>query len=219
MVKRFEFPKDSLLTFGFRQGYASIIDEIAEELGSEAPSLIVTCCGGGGLVVGMCDRMRKHSWENKTKLLVMETEGTHSFNAAVKSGGQRRKIEINSIVACLAASEVCDQIRKDFRYNKPPMLSRVVTDKDAVEACIQFANDHRFLVGLACGTALCGMYNGFADRILSELEPEVDTKYDRPVSKEFAHNKDGPVVIIICGGSEIDLNLIVQYRNQFQIDC
>lgn len=148
----------------------------------------------------------------------METFGTGSFHLSVKNGGQKKRLEkITSIVACLAANQVCDQIRKDFQYNKPPLLSRVVSDKNTVEACIQFANEHRFLVGLACGTALCALYNGFVERILNYKETHDELRYDLPTSKDFHHNSHGPVVVIVCGGSEIDLDLINQYKEQFGI--
>src|SRR5699024_10496368 len=133
-----------------------MVDEIAEDLGpSSVPSLIVTCCGGGGMVCGLAQGVRRHGWADRTKILVLETEGTGSFNIAVKAGGEPTRLpEINSIVTCLSANEVCPQILTDFKASKTPILSRLATDEDAVQACICFDADHRILVGTACGTGL-----------------------------------------------------------------
>lgn len=83
------------------------MDEIAQDLGSVVPSLIVTCCGGGGLVSGLIMGIRKHNWQDQTKVLVLETVGTDSFNAAVKAGGESVRLDkITSIATCLSAMQV-----------------------------------------------------------------------------------------------------------------
>jgi len=193
-----------------------MVDEIAEDLGPVVPSLFVTCCGGGGLVCGLVRGIRRHSWQNQTKILTTETVGTDSFNVAVKAGGEQVRLDkITSIVTCLSANEVCPQILADFKASKPPILSRLVTDKEAVESCAKFANDHRFLVGTACGATLSTMYNGMVERILNHDEKEHETIFDKVNNLDFNHNTDGPVVVIVCGGSEISIDILNQLRKQF----
>lgn len=198
-----------------RDGHATMVDEIAQDLGKVVPSMIITCCGGGGLVCGLVRGIRKHRWEDQTKILVTETVGTNSFNVSVKAGKLVRLEEITSIATCLSANEVCSQIVKDLKAGKPPMISRLVTDQDAVSACHSFANDHRFLVGTACGAALSAAYSGMAGRILNQDELSHETIYDTVNNLDFNHNTDGPIVIIVCGGSEISIESLKQMKKQF----
>lgn len=39
------------------------------------------------------------------------------------------------------------------------MVSHVTSDTEAVDACLQFFNDHRILVEPACGASLATIYN------------------------------------------------------------
>ena len=41
-----------------------------------------------------------------------------------------------------------------------PVLSKVVEDRTALQACISFARDHRILVEPACGAVLSALYAG-----------------------------------------------------------
>ena len=94
-------------------------------------------------------------------------------------------------------------------------MSRLVTDQDAVEACVRFANDHRFVVGTACGTTLSTLYNGMVERILNNDEEVHETIYDNVNNLDFNHNTDGPIVVIVCGGSEMTFDSLIELRKQF----
>lgn len=221
-IKRTTISKTSYLVHPFDhpvlwEGHSKIIDEIAEDLGSIVPSMIVTCCGGGGLVCGLVKGVRRQAnWQDRTKILVLETVGTDSFNVAVKAGGEPVRLDkITSIVTCLSANEVCPQILDDFKASKPPILSRLVSDQDAVQACVKFLDDHRFLVGTACGATLSSLYIGMLQRILNHDEQEHETIFDKANNLDYSHNTDGPVVVIICGGSEIQLDSLLELRKQF----
>ena len=51
---------------------------------------------------------------------------------------------------------VCEKL---FELSKDhPILSKVVEDRTALEACISFAKDHRILVEPACGAVLSAVY-------------------------------------------------------------
>nr|XP_027205562.1 NADH dehydrogenase [ubiquinone] iron-sulfur protein 2, mitochondrial-like [Dermatophagoides pteronyssinus] len=170
------------------QGHSTIVDEIAEDLDGEIPSIIVTCCGGGGLVCGIVQGIRRQGWEKCTKILAMETEGTHSFNICVKNGGRRTRLDkITSLVSSLAANEVCEQVVKYFRENQPQILSRLITDAEAAKTCIHFANDHRFIIGLACATSIAAIYTGIVERILTKKEERYAKKWypDKQFYQEF----------------------------------
>lgn len=200
-------------------GHSTIVREIAEDLDpGVVPSLIVASCGGGGLVCGLVDGIRKQGWENQTKILVLETVGTRSFNEMVKAGGERVKLEkIDSVVTSLSVAQVNPRTAEVFLEAKPPLLSRLVTDAEAIAACAAFADDHRFLVGPACGTTLAALYERIVERVLTHNEEEHETIYDKRGHEEFRHSNDGPVVVIVCGGAEIDLNTLEMFRKQFNV--
>ena len=51
---------------------------------------------------------------------------------------------------------VCEKL---FELSKVhPIISKVVEDRTALEACIRFAKDHRILVEPACGAVLSAVY-------------------------------------------------------------
>lgn len=200
-------------------GHSTMVDEIASDLGPGiVPSLILASCGGGGLVCALVDGVRKLGWENQTKILVLETVGTGSFNAMVKAGGERVKLEkIDSVVTSLSVAQVNPRTAQVFLEAKPPLLSRLVTDSEAIASCVAFANDHRFLVGPACGTTLAALYGRIVEQMLTHTEEEHETIYDKKGNDKFSHSEDGPIVIIVCGGAEIDLNTLQVLRKQFEV--
>jgi len=77
---------------------------------------------------------------------------------------------------------------------KAHVNSVVVSDKDALDACIRFANEHRFLVEPACGASLALLYT-------PELYQSVLGKYKNPL-------------IIVCGGSAVNLELLATWSKQ-----
>lgn len=211
-------PSDHPLLY---RGHSTMVDEIAVDLGQGVvPSLLVASCGGGGLVCGLVDGIRRQGWANRTKILVMETVGTGSFNGMVKAGGERVILPfIDSIVTSLSVAQVNPRTAQVFLESSPVLLSRLVTDKDAVSACVQFADDHRLLVGSACGTTLAAVYDGIVERVLENDEEEHETIYDKVTVQEelTRNNHDGPVVVIVCGGAEISLEVLATTRNQFNV--
>ena len=72
-----------------------------------------------------------------------------------------------------------------------PIVSWVVSDRAAVDACLRFADDHRVLVEPACGAALAAGYG--RARPLEGREP---------------------VVIVVCGGAGVNRELLDQWDRQ-----
>jgi len=68
----------------------------------------------------------------------------------------------------------------------------------AVEACLKFSRDHRLLVEPACGAGLAVVYS---KRLRDQL---------------LAH-ANGPIVLEVCGGSGVTLDLLNQWKTQFDI--
>lgn len=199
-----------------------MIDEIAEELGQE-PSIIVTCCGGGGLTNGLVRGCRRHNWET-TKILSMEAIGCHSFNISLQNNCKRTRMEnMSSRVVCLSVDEVCQEILDEYQKAEPPILSRLVEERDAAKACLKFADDHRVLVGLACGTCLAALYEGIIERMLTGTEDpkekELDkVKLDLNGNRIDEYDNGGPIVVIVCGGAEISMKQMDFYRKLWNFD-
>lgn len=81
-------------------------------------------------------------------MLAVETEGASSLTTSVQEGKLVTLPGITSIATSLGARTVAAEA---FHLAKlPNSYQQVVTDADAVGACLQFADDHRTLVEPAC---------------------------------------------------------------------
>jgi len=75
--------------------------------------------------------------------------------------------------------------------------SVVLSDAEAAMGCWRFADDERILVEPACGVNLALCYDGRLKKLLPGL---------RSQSK---------VVIVVCGGSAISLDILKGYKEKF----
>ena len=93
--------------------------------------------------------------------------------------------------------------QKSYEWlSKHHVTSHVITDRDAVSACVQLADDHRVLIPPSCGAALSAVY--------SDVIPKLQKNGQLPASLEN-------VVIIVCGGSEVTLETIKKWKEEFKI--
>ncbi|XP_048083927.1 serine dehydratase-like isoform X1 [Alosa alosa] len=179
------------------QGHASIVRELKASL-PEKPGAIVLSVGGGGLLCGVVEGLREVGWES-VPVLCMETVGADSFNAAVKAGKLVTLPDITSEAKCLGAKTVC---RQAFDYSKEAkLISEVVTDLEALEAVELFLDEERVLVEMACGAALAAVYSGLIQRLQGEGQ------LPRPL---------GPLVVIVCGGSSVDLAQLMHLKTKLR---
>jgi L-serine/L-threonine ammonia-lyase len=155
------------------EGHATMIDEVAAE--GLRPDAVVLAVGGGGLLCGVLQGLSAHGWRD-VPVVAVETEGAASLAAAVAAGRPVQLPAITSVATSLGARQVSDRAYAWTREH--PVHSVVVTDAEAVRACLDFADEHRVVVEPACGAALAVM----AGRPL-------------PVLREA---KD--VLVIVCGG-------------------
>ena len=193
-----EKDKDIFLVHPFNQsttwaGHASIIEEVRRELSPEVPSCIVTAVGGGGLALGLLEGMDwAPEWKN-VDLVTMETVGANCLFEARKAGELVSLPGITSIATSIGILQVEPTLLNYCLENPDKVLSYQVTDREAKDACIQFANEERFLVEPACGAALCAVYSS---GVIEDLKEKLG---------------DGPVVIIVCGGNIINLELLQEW--------
>lgn len=168
------------------EGHASLIDEVA--LDGQKPDAVVLSVGGGGLLAGVIKGLRRHGWHD-VPVIGVETEGADSYNRSIMAGRRIKLDKITSLATSLGAKQVCEEAFNLTR--KHEILSVVVSDHEAVSACLRFLDDHRILVEPACGAALAPIYS------------------KNPVLEPF-HT----VLVVVCGGVTTSAKQMCQWLNE-----
>jgi L-serine/L-threonine ammonia-lyase len=91
------------------------------------------------------------------------------------------------VATSLGAKKVARQALEVSRRLK--VVPHVVTDREAVDACLLFADDHRVVVEPACGAALALAYKGI--QVLQEAQN---------------------ILLIVCGGSGVSYDELRELR-------
>lgn len=164
-------------------GHSTMIDELVHQI--EKPDAIVVAVGGGGLAIGIMMGLHRHGWED-VPLYGVETYGCACFAEAVKAGKPVTLDRVDTIATSLAASKISDTL---FEWTKKHSITPItVSDRDAINGVRWFLDDHRVLVEPACGAPLSVIYN----------------KHPLLADKKR-------ILIIICGGVGINLDLLNQF--------
>lgn len=109
-------------------------------------------------------------------------------------------VVVCSVARCLGAKRVS---KRSFEWlSRHPIISHVVPDSAAVSACVKIADDHRILVPPACGASLAAVYGD-----------SISTLQESGALSQQLHN----IVIIVCGGSGVNLDTIQQWRTKYDI--
>ena len=165
-------------------GNATLIDEAVLQAthsgGGDTPFDVVVCSvGGGGLLCGVLEGLHRNGLAH-VPVLAVETDGAASYAAALRAGAPVSLPAIASVATSLGARRVA-QAAFDWS-RRHDIVSVVVSDAQAVDACVRFADDLRVLVEPACGAALAVAYQNM---------PQWQ-HFSRPL-------------VIVCGGIGIDL--------------
>lgn len=168
------------------QGHATLIDEVHRS-GLE-PDAIVLSVGGGGLLSGVAEGLRRNGWGH-IPIVAVETEGAASFHEALKAGRPVALASITSIATSLGAKRVCEKVVQWAKVR--PVRSILVSDRSALAACERFLDDHRILVEPACGASLAPVY---------DKAPELD---------QFS-----TVLVVVCGGATATVDQIRQWSRR-----
>ncbi|ELT91669.1 hypothetical protein CAPTEDRAFT_148319 [Capitella teleta] len=175
-------------------GHETIIHELVDDLHGVTPDLIVLSVGGGGLLCGVAQGMRRVGWEH-VPILAMETVGADCLNAAVKADRVVTLPNITSLAKCLGSLTVAKQA---FKFSKERrIISRIITDKQCIATTCQFLEDHRMMVEPACGAALGAVYCD----VIRDLQNSGDL---RPDLKN--------IVMIVCGGLCVNSPQLLQWK-------
>ena len=138
--------------------------------------------GGGGLLIGIIAGLQRHNLH--IPVIAVETEGAASLHTSIQSKELITLDSITSIATTLGARTVsAEALRLSLSY---PTHSVLVTDQQALDACLLFASQHRVLVEASCGAAISAP---FVHRALFD---ELGIKQP---------------LIVVCGGSNIPLSL------------
>ena len=130
------------------RGHATLVEELPEE-----PAAVVLSVGGGGLLCGVAEGLRRRGW--RTPILAVETHGAASLRAAMEAGEPVDIGAITSVAKTLGARKVAAEALAWTRRH--PVESVLVGDEEALEACRRFAWEHRLLVEPSCGASLAAM--------------------------------------------------------------
>lgn len=160
-------------------GHASMIDEVAAA--GYKPAAVVLAVGGGGLLSGVVEGLQRNGWED-VPVLAVETTGAASLHAAMAAGHTVELPGVESVATSLGAKRVAERALACTR--EQPVISHLVSDRDALLACERLLREHRVLVEPACGAALALLER-----------PEVLAGYDN-------------VLVIVCGGATATLEQI-----------
>ncbi|XP_078083134.1 serine dehydratase-like [Mustelus asterias] len=177
------------------EGHSSVVKELWESM-PDKPGAIILSVGGGGLLCGVAEGLKKVGWCD-VPIIAMETKGAESLNAAVKAGKLVTLPDITSVAKTLGAKTVCEMaLRNALEHN---VLSEVISDQEAVQAVERFLDDERFLVEPACGASLAAIYSGVIQRLQKEGRLAQDLR---------------SIVVIVCGGSSITMAQLNEYKIQ-----
>lgn len=164
-------------------GHSTIIDEVVED--GVRPDLIVLSVGGGGLLSGVVEGLQRH----KLAIPVLAV-GTTGASCLAQSAARNERIvlpAIDSIATSLGARQVAEHAFA--LLSKHRIGCAVVSDLQAVDACLRFLDDHRILVEPACGASIAAIYEQVAD---------------------FADVQN--ILVIVCGGAIATVEQLTAWR-------
>ncbi|MGO4175872.1 pyridoxal-phosphate dependent enzyme [Bosea sp. TAF32] len=164
-------------------GHSTIIDEVVED--GVRPDLVVLSVGGGGLLSGVVEGLQRH--ELTTPVL---TVGTKGASCLAQSAARNERIvlpAIDSIATSLGARQVAEHAFA--LLSKHRIGCAVVSDLQAVDACLRFLDDLRILVEPACGASIAAIYEQVAE--LADFQN---------------------ILVIICGGALATVEQLTAWR-------
>lgn len=169
------------------EGHATLIDEVVAA-GADFDCVVLSV-GGGGLLAGVVEGLRRNGL-GEVPVIAVETEGAASLAESLATGTHARLPAITSIATSLGAAAVAPHVLSLTESH--PIVSVTVSDADAVDACLSFADRMRVLVEPACGATLA-----VADRHAGLL-----ARHARPL-------------IVVCGGINVSIAKLLAWKAQF----
>ena len=191
-------------------GVSTLVDELLTSMPQISRTGVIdgiVCnVGGGGLLNGIMEGLERHDMLSTTKVLAVETEGADSLHASVLAGEHVTLPRITSIATSLGARRVSEKTWEwAVKEGKRSLISAVVTDAEAAEACLRFLDDARLMVEVSCGATIATVYKGgFLRRHLGKGLTD----------EEWATKN---VVVVVCCGSNVSWEILEKYKKTFGI--
>lgn len=170
-------------------GHSTLVDELKEQ--TERPDAIVLSVGGGGLFNGVIEGLDRNGWGD-VPVIAAEVEGAPKFHKALEAGHPVELTSITTLANTLAGKTVSETTVKYAKTHN--VLPYLTSDRRAANAVLEFVEDFRILVELACGASMSVAYD----------LPDVVAPFQN-------------VVVIACGGAGVNLPLLNEYRRIFQL--
>lgn len=190
------------------EGNGTIVEELEMQMRDAGGYDAVVCSvGGGGLFAGLMGSLERRGRlgpgeDRPVKVLAMETQGADSLACSLKNKELSRLGTITSIATSLGATQVA---QKAFECaQRPEVMNCVLSDAEAAIASVCFADDERIMVEPACAVSIATAYNGTLASLYPDLTPEDFAKLN--------------IVIVVCGGSKVTLQILEEYRLQYGSD-
>ncbi len=166
------------------EGIIPMIDEVIAD--GVTPDAVVLSVGGGSLLSGVAAGLKKHGLAH-IPIYAVETQGTASLHASIVAKQHVELDQVSGIATTLAAKKVCQNA---FEVSQAlEVRSLVVSDRDTVDACLKFVDDHRILVEPACGATLSVLYD-----------------------QAIQFKPTDQVLVIVCGGAGITLETLQAFN-------
>jgi len=169
------------------QGHASLVEELAQQCATP-PDAILVAVGGGGLLLGVLEGLRRVGWQ-RTRVLAVEPEGSASLASSLAQG---RVVELSaprSLATSLCVKRIAPALIGACRA--ADVVPLTVSDSEATTACVRLAEDHGQMIEPACGAALAPLYAGHA------------------ALRGLRH-----VVAVVCGGQVVTLGDLARWQGE-----
>jgi L-serine/L-threonine ammonia-lyase len=147
------------------------------------------------MLAGITDGMDRVGWGSDVQVLAVETKGADSLHQSMKAGQLVTIPRITSIASSLGVSRVCK--RAFDLLSRKNVTSLVLEDAEAAMACWRLADDERIIVEPACGVSVALAYDNRLPHFLRGFD------------------KDKKVITVVCGGSKISVDTLVQYKARY----
>jgi L-serine/L-threonine ammonia-lyase len=138
------------------------------------------------------------SYNSKPKMITVETKGAESLNASLVAAKLITLPGITSIATSLGAVTVAQHAFDLAKAGEDEgrVQSLVVSDEEAIRACVEFAGMYQMLVEPACGASLAVVQG---------------------LGKRMGLGEEGKIVVVVCGGRNVGVEIMSEWMKMYGI--
>lgn len=169
------------------EGNSSLVDELVTQAKTK-PDCIVVSVGGGGLLYGILQGLKRVGWGD-VAVIAVEPSGACAYYESVKAGKPVKLASVKTVATSLGTKTIAEKLLDEGRDHL--IISQLVTDQECLDSCLHFLSDHNILVEPACGATLSMAY------------------FNKPILENFNN-----IIFIACGGVNVSLAQIEEDRKK-----